>query len=98
MCISNLANKYQFSLWDLIYNIVIIVQPCYKVVAMSGDCHNLVTTLFLVNKLVTIFSQGCYKIVAMLNNLVTILSQDCYNFVISIWDAVHQYFPRQISQ
>ena len=40
---------------------------------MSGDCHDLVTILFLVNKLVTIFSQGCYKIVAM--------SESCYNTV-----------------
>ena len=40
---------------------------------MSGDCHNLVTTLFLVNKLITIFSQGCYKIVVM--------SESCYNTV-----------------
>ena len=58
---------------------------------MSVDCHNLVTTLFLVNKPVTIFHKVvtrlllCQKVVTTLflvNNLVTILSQDCYNFVI----------------
>ena len=62
---------------------------------MSGDYHNLVTTLFLVNKLITIFSQGCYKIVAvrkllqhfLVNNPVTILSQLC-NFYTSYFSLV----------
>ena len=71
---------------------------------MLEDCHNLVITLFLVNKLVIIFSRGCYKVVATLflvNNLVTILSQGCNFYVYGLFlriDKIHKnlkIFPQK---
>ena len=97
MCISNLVNKYQVSLWDLMYNIVITL---YNLITRLLLCQEIVTTLLPPYFLQISLTQSFHKIVTKLllcqkvvttlflvNNHVTILSQDCYNFVISIWVA-----------
>ena len=58
MYVSNLANKYQVFLWDLIltiykifttlqYQMVNQLQPCYDLATLSQGCYNFVISIWV---------------------------------------------------
>ena len=66
MYTSNLANKYQLFLWNLIFNHnTRLLQPCIKVGVMSEGYYNIVTTLQPCHK-------SCYNLVICTWVIVTV--------------------------
>ena len=69
----------------MLYNLVTrLRQPCYHLAGWKQSSHNLVTTMCMVNNIVTTLSPSCYNLVTTLfivHNLVAALSQSCYKVV-----------------
>ena len=74
MCINNLANRYQFSLWDSMFK---ISTNLFNLVTKLL-CKKVITTLFFVNNLVTKFLLHC--IILLLH-----MSEGYYNLVNTVF-------------
>ena len=78
-------NFILYKVVSVLYNFVTrLRQPCHHLASWKQSSHNLVTTMCMVNNIITTLSPSCYNLVTTLfivHNLVAALSQSCHKVV-----------------
>ena len=78
-------NFILYKVVSVLYNLVTrLRQPCHHLAGWKQSSHNLVTTMYMVNNIITTLSPSCYNLVTTLfivHNLVAALSQSCHKLV-----------------